>query len=154
MIKKLKLKLAPKEASNNYESLHFYRYVFRRPSSDYGCRNGAKFNILKFYSYSTFIHSYSTFVSIQHLFVQNSTPIFMFNNSICSQNYYPFRNYLSVQQLFIHSRFTAHLPYALEVTYFLQRMNRGQRRSASDHWNFEKIPFLKRYLFLKRPRLH
>ena len=32
----------------------------------YGCRNGAKFNILKFYSYSTFIHSYSTFVSIQH----------------------------------------------------------------------------------------
>ena len=31
-----------------------------------GCRNGAKFNILKFYSYSTFIHSYSTFVSIQH----------------------------------------------------------------------------------------
>ena len=28
----------------------------------------------------------------------------------------------------------------MEVTHFLQRINRGQRRSASDHWNFEKIP--------------
>ena len=69
----------------------------------YGCRNGAKFNILKLYSYSTFIHSYSTFVfvfSINFCF-QNSAPIFIFNSSICSQTYHPFRNYLSIQQLFI-----------------------------------------------------
>ena len=46
-------------------------------------------------------------------FLQNSTPIFfLFNSSICSQNYYPFRKYLSIQQLFIHSRFAAHLSCA------------------------------------------
>ena len=66
----------------------------------YGCQSGAKFNILKFDSYSTFIHSYSTL-----LFVQNSTPIFIFNSSICSQNYYhsetiyPFNNFLFIQDL-------------------------------------------------------
>ena len=70
--------------------------------SHYGCRNGAKFNILNFCSYSTFIHSYSTFVSIQHHYLFKIAPIFIFNSSICSQNYYPFRNYLSIQQLFIH----------------------------------------------------
>ena len=38
----------------------------RRRFPKYGCQNGAKFNILKFCLYSTFIHSYSTFASIQH----------------------------------------------------------------------------------------
>ena len=30
--------------------------------AQYGCRNGAKFNVLKFYSYSTFIYSYSPII--------------------------------------------------------------------------------------------
>ena len=34
MIKELKLRFSPKEASNNYKSSDFYSYVFRKPSSD------------------------------------------------------------------------------------------------------------------------
>ena len=34
IIKEFKLELALKEASNNYESLHFFSYVFQKPSSD------------------------------------------------------------------------------------------------------------------------
>ena len=78
------------------------------------------------------------FMNSAFIFVQNSTPIFIFNSYICSQNYYPFRNYLSIQQ-FLFKIYCASL-LRMEVTYFLQRMNRGQRRSASDHWNLEKIP--------------
>ena len=100
----------------------------------YGCRNGAKFNILKFYSYSTFIHSYSTFVSIQryylfkiqHLYLY-STVLFVHKIIIHSTTFYSFKIYCASL-------------LRMEVTYFLQQMNRGQRRSASDHWNFEKIP--------------
>ena len=39
------------------------------PPGHYGCRNGAKFNIFKFYSYSTFIHSYSPFIHLYSPFV-------------------------------------------------------------------------------------
>ena len=60
--------------------------------------------IFNIYSFIFNICIYSALI-----FVQNSTPIFIFNSSICSQNYYLFRNYLSIQQLFIHSRFTVHL---------------------------------------------
>ena len=107
----------------------------------YGCRNGAKFNILKFYSYSTFIHSYSTFV-----FVFSINICSKFNTYIYIQQFYLFTKLLSIQKLFIHSTtFYSFKIYCasllrMEVTYFLQRMNRGQRRSASHHWNFEKIP--------------
>ena len=72
----------------------------------------------KIQRFKNFIHIQHLFIHIQHMylysaliFVQNSTPIFICNRSICSQNYYPFRNYLSIQQLFIHSTFTAHLSY-------------------------------------------
>ena len=43
------------------------------------------------------IYSRSTFI-----FIQNSTPVFIFNRYICLQNYYPFRNSLSIQQFIIH----------------------------------------------------
>ena len=109
--------------------------------ADYGCRNGAKFNILKFYSYSTLIHSYSTFV-----FLFSTNICSKFNTYIYIQQFYLFTKLSSIQKLFIHSTtfysfkvYCASLLY-LEVTYFLQRMNRGQRRCASHHWNFEKIP--------------
>ena len=107
----------------------------------YGCRNGAKFNILKFYSYSTFIHSYSTFV-----FVFSINICSKFNTYIYIQQFYLFTKLLSIQKLSIHSTtFYSFKIYCasllrMEVTYFLQRMNRGQRRSASHRWNFEKIP--------------
>ena len=97
------------------------------------------FKILLIFNIYSFIFNICIYSSL--LFVQNSTPIFIFNSSICSQNYYPFRNYLSIQQLFLHSSFTAHLYYARKwhTSRVVQWMNRGQRRSASDHWNFEKI---------------
>ena len=66
-----------------------------------------------------------------------------FNTYIYIQQFY-FLTKLSIQKLFIHSTtFYSFKIYCasllrMEVTYFLQRMNRGQRRSASDHWNFEK----------------
>ena len=69
----------------------------------YGCRNGAKFNILKFYSYSTFIHSYSTFVSIQHYYLFKlqhlflySTVLFVHKIIIHSETIYPFNNFLFI----------------------------------------------------------
>ena len=61
---------------------------------------------------------------IQHLYLY-STVLFVHKIIIHSETIYPFNNFLFIQDL-------------LEVMYFLQRMNRGQRRSASDHWNFEK----------------
>ena len=64
----------------------------------YDCRNGAKFNILKFYSYSTFIHSYSTFV-----FVFSINICSKFNTYIYIQQFYLFTKLLSIQKLFIHS---------------------------------------------------
>ena len=108
---------------------------------EYGCRNGAKFNMLKFYSYSTIIHSYSTFV-----FVFSINICSKFNTYIYIQQFYLFTKLLSIQKLFIHlTTFYSFKIYCtsllrMEVTYFLQRMNRGQRRSPSHHWNFEKIP--------------
>ena len=132
----------------------------------YGCRNGAKFSILKFYSYSTFFHSYSPFIyshstfvcsysafvyyiqhlfiriqhlfihiqhlfiHIQHLFIHiqhlcvisisiYSSSTFMLNNYIHSKFnicilflILSIQRFLSIQQFFIHSRFTAHLSYA------------------------------------------
>ena len=68
------------------------------------------FKILFIFNIYSFIFNICIYSAL--LFVQNSAPLFIFNSSICSQNYYPFRNYLSIQQLFIHSRFTAHLSYA------------------------------------------
>ena len=68
------------------------------------------FKILFIFNIYSFIFNICIYSAL--LFVQNSTPIFIFNSSICSQNYYPFRKYLSIQQLFIHSRFAAHLSYA------------------------------------------
>ena len=72
----------------------------------YGCRNGAKFNILKFFSYSTFIHSYSTFVSIQHYYffkIQHlflySTVLFIHKIVIHSETIYPFNKFLFIQDL-------------------------------------------------------
>ena len=72
----------------------------------YGCRNGAKFNILKFCSYSTFIHSYSTFVSIQHYYlfkIQHlylySTVLFVHKIIIHSETICPFKNFLFIQDL-------------------------------------------------------
>ena len=74
--------------------------------SHYDCRNGAKFNILKFYSYSTFIHSYSTFVSIQHHYlfkIQHlylySTVLFVHKIIIHSETIYPFNNFLFIKDL-------------------------------------------------------
>ena len=60
----------------------------------YGCRNGAKFNILKFYSYSTFIHSYSTFV-----FVFSINICSKFDTYIYIQQFYLFTKLLSIQKL-------------------------------------------------------
>ena len=68
------------------------------------------FKILFIFNIYSFIFDICIYSAL--LFVQTSTPIFIINSYICSQNYYPFRNYLSIQQLFIHSRFTAHLSYA------------------------------------------
>ena len=67
-----------------------------------------------------------------------------FNTYIYIQQFYLFKKLLSIYKLFIHSTtFYSFKIYCasllrMGVTYFLQRMNRGQRRSASDHWNFEK----------------
>ena len=69
------------------------------------------FKILLIFNIYSFIFNICIYSAL--IFVQNSTPIFIFNISFCSQNYCPFRNYLStIQQLFIRSRFTAHISYA------------------------------------------
>ena len=76
------------------------------------------------YSCSTFVYSHSTFVCIQYqyLFKFNIYAhyiTFTFNNYIHSKcNIYilflisSIQRFLSIQQLFIHSRFTVHLSYA------------------------------------------
>ena len=57
------------------------------PPGHYGCRNGAKFNIFKFYSYSTFIHSYLPFIHLYSPFVYShstfvySYPAFVYSYS-------------------------------------------------------------------------
>ena len=86
-----------------------------------------KIQHFKIYSYSTFIHSYSTFVSIQHYYlfkIQHlylySTVLFVHKIIIHSTTFYSFKIYCTSL-------------LRMELTYFLQRMNRGQRRSASDH---------------------
>ena len=55
----------------------------------YGCRNGAKFNILKYYSYSTFIHSYSPFVYSHSTFV-HSYSAFVYSYSTFVYSYLTF----------------------------------------------------------------
>ena len=99
--------VAIKHSSNGLVEL--WRNV-SRPSRirqpQYGCRNGAKFNILKFYSYLTFIDSYLTFVSIQHHYlfkIQHlywySTVLFVHKIIIHSETIYPFNNFLFIQDL-------------------------------------------------------
>ena len=82
------------------------------------------FKIIFIFNIYSFIFNICIYSAL--IIVQNSTPIFIFNSSICSQNYHPFRNYLSIQQTF----------YSFKI--YCASLLRGQRRSASDHWNFEK----------------
>ena len=94
-----------------------------------GTRNSLLAMVVEMMQNSTFqncLHIQHLFIHIQHLYVfsiniysrstfifrQNSTPKFIFNSYICSQNYYLFRNFLSIQHFFIHSRFTTRLSYA------------------------------------------
>ena len=61
--------------------------------------NGAKFNSLTFYSYSTFVsiqHYYS--FKIQHLYLY-STVLFVHKIIIHSETIYPFNNFLFIQDL-------------------------------------------------------
>ena len=76
-------------------------------------------------TFQNFIHIQHLFIHIQHLyvfsiniyssptfiFIQNLTPIFIFNSYICSQ-YFLFEKFLFIQQFFIYSSFTVHPSYA------------------------------------------
>ena len=55
----------------------------------YGCRNGAKFNILKLYSYSTFIHSCSPFIHVYSPFIHVYSP-FVYSHSTFVYSYSAF----------------------------------------------------------------
>ena len=96
-------------------------------------------------TFKNFIHIQHLFIDIQHLYLFSITICSKFNTYIYIQQFYMFTKLLSIQKLFIHSTtFYSFKIYCssllhMEVTYFLQRMNRVQRRSASDHWNFDKI---------------
>ena len=92
-------------------------------------------HIQHLYAFSINIYSRSTFI-----FMQNSTPLYIINSYICSQSYYPFRNFLSIQQFFHSFKIYCAFLLRMEVMYFLQLINRGQRRSANDHWKFQKTP--------------
>ena len=67
-------------------------------SIKYSCQNGAKFNISKF-------SSYSTFACIQHkyFFTFNFYIYAKFNTYIYIQQLYWFTKLLSIQKVFIHS---------------------------------------------------
>ena len=53
----------------------------------YGCRNGVNVNILKFYSYSTFIHSDSPFIYLYSPFVySDSTFVHSYSASVYSHS--------------------------------------------------------------------
>ena len=67
-------------------------------ASVYGCRNGAEFNILKFYSCSTFIHIHHLFIFIQHLFI-HIQHLFIHIQHL----------FIHIQHLFIHIRHLFHL---------------------------------------------
>ena len=92
-----------------------------------------------------FIFSIYSFI-FKHLYLFSITICSKFDTYIYIQQFYLFPKLLSIQKLFIHSTTFYSLKIycasllCMEVTYFLQWMNRGLRRSASDHWNFEKIP--------------
>ena len=113
----------------------------------YGCRNGAKFNILKFYSYSTFIHSYSTFVFLFSINICSK-----FNIYICIQQFYLFTKLLSIQKLFIYSTsFYSFKIYCasllrMEVTYFLQQMNRGSKEAQAIIRTFKRYRLFLRWV--------
>ena len=95
--------------------------------------------------------TFENFIHIQHLFI-HSQHFYLFSINICSkfntyiyiQQFYLFTKLLSIQKLLIHSTtFYSFKNYCasllrMEVTYFLQQINRGQQRSTSNHWNFEK----------------
>ena len=67
---------------------------------------------------------------IQHLYLY-STVLFVHKIIIHSETIYPFNNFYSF-------KIDCTSLLCMEVTYFPQWMNRSQRRSTSDHWNFEK----------------
>ena len=80
------------------------------------------------YSVLIFIQLLSTFMFIKLHYIQELYQFKMCNIYILFL-IYPFKSFLSIQQFFIHSTFTAHLSLRMEVTHFLQPVNQGQRRS-------------------------
>ena len=89
------------------------------------------FFIFNIYSFIFNICIYSAL-----LFVQNSTPIFIFNGFICSQNYYPFRNYLSIQQLlFIQDLLRISLTHGSDILPAVDEQGAAKKRKRSlEHW--------------------
>ena len=72
------------------------------------------FKILFIFNIYSFIFNICIYSAL--LFVQNSTPIFIFNSSICSQNYYPFRNYYPLNNfLFIQDLLRISITHASDV---------------------------------------
>ena len=69
---------------------------------------------------------------IQHLYLY-STVLFVHKIIIHSKTIYPFNNFLFIQDLLCIT-----LTHGSDVLPAVDEQ--GQQRSASDHWNFEKIP--------------
>ena len=109
----------------------------------YGCRNGAKFNILKFYSYLTCIHSYLTFVSIQHYYLFKIQHLYLYSTVLFVHNIIIHSETIHSTTFYSFKIYCASL-LCMEVTYFLQRMNRGSEEAQAI------IGTLKRH----RPLLH
>ena len=97
-------------------------------------------------TFENFIHIQHLFIHIQHFHLFSINICSKFNTYIYIQQFYLFTKLLSIQKLFIHSTtFYSFKNYCasllrMEVTYFLQQINRGGSKEARaiDQWNFEK----------------
>ena len=89
-------------------TLHVEDFIYMLNLDQYGCRNGAKFNISKFHSYSTLIHSYSAliFIHFQHLYLFKIQHLYLYSTVVFGYEI------IIHSTIFIHSRFTARLSYA------------------------------------------
>ena len=87
------------------------------------------FKILFIFSIYSFIFNICIYSAL--LFVQNSTPIFIFNSSICSQNYYPFRNYPFNNILFIQDLLRISLTHGSDVLPAVDEQGVAKKRKRS-----------------------
>ena len=92
-------------------------------------------------TFENFIHIQHLFIHIQHFHLFSINICSKFNTYIYIQQFYLFTKLLSIQKLFIHSTtFYSFKNYCasllrMEVTYFLQQINRGAAKKHEQSIN-------------------